>query len=321
MNFFLAFIILLSLPVKSSVKFIQPVDSVKLIEKKQIVEEEKCRLQTFSKILFFQRPTKIEHVQDLVKDSNCLKESLWTVFDTIQSIDGKISSKHLNRLIKENDGVIKVDLIPKSVDILHLDNIIATKVFLEKKLNIEKVKVIDPIYAIGLKKLSEVQFECHACNTVGPKNLNITYTRPLSNYRRNIWATIKISKLQKVVVAASDIWPFSGRDLKEDVELLPFNIEDSKQYIRSISDLSYFKVNKYIKKGTPLEHSDLVARKLVRAGKLTQVVVEQDGFKLQIDAIAKQSGKYGDFVHLYNPDSKKKIRGQVIDFNKVRVDI
>ena len=57
------------------------------------------------------------------------------------------------------------------------------------------------------------------------------------------------------------------------------------------------------------------------AGKVTRVVVKQNGLNLRVNAVAKQSGKYGEFINLYNPMSKKQIRGQVIGINEVRVDI
>ena len=123
------------------------------------------------------------------------------------------------------------------------------------------------------------------------------------------------------MVAAEDLQPFSTKSLKDRVELVSLAVEDSAQYIQSSSELNFFKLNRYIEKGEPLKRSDLSAKNLVRTGKLTQVIVEQDGLKVKLDAIARQTGKYGDFVNLYNPESKKQIRGEVIDYNKVRVEI
>ena len=283
--------------------------------------KETCSIEMSPQILFFKKPTAIKDIQNLVKGSSCSEEKLWTFIKMIQGIDGKVSSKHINRLLKEEGTKTEIQLRPNNIEILHLKNIVVNKVTLSEGLNILEVKVIDPVYAIGVNRLSEVKFECYACKTTGFKNLSIIFTNPVSGYRRNIWATIKISELKQVVVTTLDIFPFSRKALKDHVKLVELNLENSAQYIQSLSDLNFFKVNKYIKKDTLLKYSDLIAKDLVKTGKPTQVIMEQGGLKLQVEAIARQSGKYGEWVNLYNTSSKKQIRGQVIDFNKVRIDI
>ena len=283
--------------------------------------KETCSLKTSPQIVFFKKPDAIKQIQSLVKGSNCSKEKLWTFIKMIQKIDGKISSRHLNRLLKEEGSKAEIQLSPNNIEILHLKNIVANKVILGEGLNILEVKVIDPVYVIGVNRLSEVKFECYSCKTTGIKNLSIIFSNPISGYRRNIWATVKISKFKKVVVTTLDIRPFSKKVLKDHLKLIPVNLEESGQYIESLSDLEFFKVNKYVKKNTPLKYSDLTPKYLVKTGKPTQVIMNQGGLKLQVEAIARESGKYGEWVNLYNPSSKKKIRGQVINFNKVRIDI
>ena len=300
MRFFFLYIIMFTLSVKA---------------------KETCFIQMSPQILFFKKPSAIKDVQNLVKNSSCSEEKLWKFIRMIQGIDGKISSRHINRLFKEEGADTEIQIRPNNIEVLHLKNIVVNKVILSEGLNILEVRVIDPVYAIGVNRLSEVKLECYACKTTGFKNLSIIFTNPVTGYRRNVWATIKISEFKKVVVITKDILPFSRKVLKDHVKLVQRNLEDSAQYVQSLSDLGFFKVNKYIKKDALLKYSDLTAKDLVKTGKPTQVVMRQGGLKLQVEAIARQSGKYGEWVNLYNARSKKEIRGQVIDFNKVRIDI
>ena len=60
---------------------------------------------------------------------------------------------------------------------------------------------------------------------------------------------------------------------------------------------------------------------LVESGRLAQVEMKGNGLRLKTRAIARQAGKHGEFITLYNPQSKQQIRGQVVDFNRVEVEI
>ena len=257
----------------------------------------------------------------MIKNSDCSEKDLNIFLNTIRQVEGRISRDHINRLIQENGHTSKVFVEPNNLEIYHIDNMIRDRFQFRKSLILDSVKVADAVSVIGLEKNSEIQIECHACESSGEKNVSIVYDCPNANYRKNIWARLKIFQLKKVVVASSNIHPSLGDELKNDVELTFLKLNNDDQYIDSLSRINFFRVNKYIKKGSPLKYSDLISKKLVLVGKVTQVIVENQGLRLQVEAIARQSGKYGDFVNLYNPASKKHIRGQVIDFNKVRVNI
>ncbi|MCY4644811.1 MAG: flagellar basal body P-ring formation chaperone FlgA [Bacteriovoracales bacterium] len=280
-----------------------------------------CFIETFPNVLFLQEPKKKEHFKGLVLKSNCPERDLNTFWHIAWKVDGKISSHHLNRLIREEGHKVRFELRPNNIKIFHLDKIVLQRIIRRKDFKVKKIGSFGSIRAIGLRDFSDLKFECHACHTTGLKNLNINYIAPESDYQKNIWVTLKLSQLKKVAVASSDIHPFSEINLQDVVEIMPVDLEVNNFYIQSVSDLKYFKVNKYVARNTPLKHSDLIPKILVGVGKSTHAIVVSGRLKLKMKAIAKENGKYGEFIALYNPDSKKQIRGRVIDFNKVQVDI
>ena len=281
----------------------------------------KCHIQVPPKILFLKKAIKIEQIQEIIISSNCSRGNLQVFLNTVQNIEGKISSLHFNRLMQEEQRDVRVDFRPDNIEIFHLETVIKNKFSLKRELNIESVEVVNPIYVIAIKSLSDIRFQCHACNTAGVKNLSIIYSNSLDDYNKNIWSIIKISQLHKIIVATSDIRAFSKDSIRDHVEMVERSLDGSERYLKSLLDLKYFTANKYIKRGTPIKYSDIIPKKLVKAGQIADVIIVKGGLRLQSKGVSKESGKYRDFINLYNPETKKEIRGQVIGFNKVRVEI
>ena len=286
------------------------------------LEASPCQIDISSKILFLKKPRKLSHIKKILSShENCSDEQLLHFFNIIYGINGAISSAHINRLMIEENIESKISLKQKKLEIVHLENIIKDRINLKDGLVIQNLKAIGPIYAIKFEKISDIQLECHGCHSVGMKNINIFYDLLSNQYRQNIWVSARILEFQEVVVASSDIRPSNREGLLNYVDIIPMGLDHSGQYLKSVNRLEYFKVNKYIKKGTPLKQSDIIPKRLVSAGAITSVIIDQNGLKLKFKAIARESGKYGDFIDLYNQKSKKKIRGEIVGFNRVKVEI
>ena len=292
-----------------------------------------CYIQTAPRILLLKAATQMQQVGELIKHSNCSGEKIWAFFSTIQNIAGKISSSHLNRLLREEGRAGSIQLRPDSIEVFPLANIVARQVVLGEGLSVHHIKAVGGVYAVGVDGWSQVQLTCHACNSVGIKNLSVLLVDSVNGYRKNLWATMRVTRFGRVVVAARDIHPAAAKSLADEVKWAALDLSglssfsnfsdftDQNHYIQSMDDLRYFKVNKFIQRGTPLKHSDLLPLNLVESGRLAQVVMKGNGLRLKTQAIARQAGKHGEFITLYNPQSKQQVRGRVVDFNRVEVEI
>ena len=110
------------------------------------------------KYYFLKNPVKFQHIQNVIKSTDCSEETLWPLFDTLRTIDGNISFQHLRRLMTEDGKIIRVKLTPENIEVFHIESVIASKVITRKDLKVERVKVMDSFYVIGLRKWSDIQF-------------------------------------------------------------------------------------------------------------------------------------------------------------------
>ena len=70
-----------------------------------------------------------------------------------------------------------------------------------------------------------------------------------------------------------------------------------------------------------MKSTDLSPITLVRLGQKIKVVLKGQNIALKSSAIARQQGKFGDYIEVYNQKTNRKINAQVIDFNTVMVEL
>ena len=136
-----------------------------------LVAKENCQLQTYSQMLFFKKATKVKNIQSLVRRTDCSEETLWSFFKTVQKIEGRVSSAHLNRIASEEGLDVRVHVIPSEIQLFQLKSLVAAKVIRDNNLNIRSLKVISPIYAVGIRGLSDIALNCH--------NLRISWNKKI----------------------------------------------------------------------------------------------------------------------------------------------
>ncbi len=283
--------------------------------------KEDCTLELHEKIIVFNKPTKRDNLNNIIKTNTCSDSVTWSAINRLVEVEGEITAKHLTKLIKEEAKDIRVKIWPNLITVISPSSIINSELRRNTGFIAQNIEVVSPITLVGLNKVSPIRIACHACNTTGMKNTSIDFTIPMNELSKRIWVKFDILKHDLIVVAKKDIRPFTSKNLIEQVELAGRALADSSDYVKNIEDLRYFKLNKVIKVGEAIKHTDLTPRKLVELGKMTSVVVANNGLKIISEAIAKQSGRYGEIITLYNPKSKKQIRAKVIDHNKVKVEL
>lgn len=83
--------------------------------------------------------------------------------------------------------------------------------------------------------------------------------------------------------------------------------------------LSNYAARSTIPANKPLFWNDVEARAIVHKGKTVKVVAVQGALEIQMSAIAMEHGAMGDIVRVRNPQSNKRIQGEVIDENTVLI--
>lgn len=84
-------------------------------------------------------------------------------------------------------------------------------------------------------------------------------------------------------------------------------------------DPSTFEVAQTITASRPLTRRDVIARPLIRKGRVVEVVAQQGQLAITMKALALESGASGDLIKLRNLESRKEFSGQILNENKVQV--
>jgi flagella basal body P-ring formation protein FlgA len=96
-------------------------------------------------------------------------------------------------------------------------------------------------------------------------------------------------------------------------------LNTSKELLTADSDLNFFEVAQSVPADQILSRSDVALRRLVRRGKLVDVLVNQGALNITMKAMALADGGVGETIGVRNIDSKKDFQAQVVGSNTVQV--
>jgi flagella basal body P-ring formation protein FlgA len=96
-------------------------------------------------------------------------------------------------------------------------------------------------------------------------------------------------------------------------------LNTNKELLTVDSDLGIFEVAQSLPADQVLSRSDVALRKLVRRGKVVDVLVNQGALNISMKAIALADGGAGETIGVRNIDSKKDFQAQVVGSNTVQV--
>ena len=60
---------------------------------------------------------------------------------------------------------------------------------------------------------------------------------------------------------------------------------------------------------------------MIRHGNKVKVIIKKPSINVETMAIANQNGKIGETIELFNEKTRKRFTANVIDFNKVEVNL
>jgi len=252
-----------------------------------------------------------------IHHSECSAETIIKFAEILSSIEGKIPSIQLKRMLKVKNESINIQ--PAQVQVQHLSHLIREQLALPSGIHLKSTSAINTSEILTLDAGDRIQVECNNClyGVNQPINVNVVgfdgSHRSLvveANFRK----MVRAYKVQTFHPAFSEI---SSSSLTEElVEAIPHT-----DLVTDLSTLKFFKVNKPIKAGSLLRRSDLNALNLVKAGLKTEVIIENSLLKLKTHGVSRSNGSLGDFVEVFHPQKNKKYLGKVIDINKVLVEL
>ena len=84
-------------------------------------------------------------------------------------------------------------------------------------------------------------------------------------------------------------------------------------------DPSILEVAQTVSASRPLTRRDVIARPLIRKGRVVEVVAQQGQLAITMKALALESGAGGDLIKLRNIETRKEFIGQILNENKDQV--
>ena len=96
-------------------------------------------------------------------------------------------------------------------------------------------------------------------------------------------------------------------------------LNTNKELLTADSDLNFYEVSQSVPADQILSRSDVALRRLVRRGKVVDVLVNQGAMNITMKAIALADGGAGETIGVRNIDSKKDFQAKVVGSNTVQV--
>jgi len=92
-----------------------------------------------------------------------------------------------------------------------------------------------------------------------------------------------------------------------------------QELLTANENLDFYEVSKPVAADQILTRSDIAPRRIVRRGKLVDVLMNQGGINITMKAMPLADGGVGEIIGVRNMDSKKDFQAQVVGSNTVQV--
>lgn len=275
-----------------------------------------CNIQSFNKVVVISN-SPLNSLKSLVKKTDCDSQTISRFVKAIQKTKGTINSRIVSEIINK-----EVMLKPNTIRVSHINNIVKNRILNDSDRYFfvdQSSRIIDSV--VGLTSEESLSVKCNNCKTTGNKNITMSVYNPLTGKNKKYWITGKNLIKAQALVARRNI-SFSETSLsKSSFELKEVYSDKPEQFFVNPSKLVFYKVNKSLKKGSPLKFNDLHSIYLIQSGKPATVLLKNNSLSLSSIAMPLRSARFGETVPLKNQKTKKTIIGKVIDFNKVVVEL
>ncbi len=237
----------------------------------------------------------------------------------------------INELIKESSGTLDagyitrypdlkdVKLSPSNIRIRNLEELITTRLNIDTN---KKIEIIDQSIQSDFLNLTGEQFlqvYCDNCNDNGLKTLRLVKTNGTTNETH--WVKARILSAVKAVIASTDMHlQFNSQPLDQFAYEVHYVLKP-EDYITNKRDLTFYRLNKSVTRGSLIKRTDLTPVQVVKYGTPVKVLLNQSNIKLSSTATPIGSGHVGDTIKLRNNKTNKIFTGTITGINEVRIDL
>jgi len=278
-----------------------------------------CELELESNIFIISKTTNSSDLKTIIKKTNCTDTINQQVLKTICQHHGKIASEQINFYANGSESG-NIHINPGNIEIYNFEKFAKKSLELDDFYVFQDTKTIDHINAYSINSIEDLQMECSNCDHPGPKTIKVSFKEQPSNEVKNIWIKTNLLIRTKALVSNSSLPPFEGNLDSKFNEKYVNSMQPETLFIDQ-ENLKFYKLNRSLGLGQPLTRNILTPKKLVNYGDTIEVIFEKYNMKINLQVMARQSGKLGDKISLFNPKSKKMFTGKIVDFKKVMVDI
>lgn len=277
-----------------------------------------CDLETYNKLVIV-RPSSSD--TSYIKKTNCPADTLRIFNRIVNSIEGKITTEHLNRMLEEENSPNVIAMLPQQIEVTTLEKIINKNLTLETNLITKDINFVGTQGILTLTEQDQISFDCQQCEILGEHNIKINISNPLVSDSKNFWARAQILKKITAYKTREEISTKTAENFTADLEATEIAVTKPELFLTDIKDLKFYRLNHSVKKGEFIKLSDISPMVLVKTGSRVKVKIENKTLNLISTSLANKSGVYGDSIELTNINNKRKLIGRIIDFNTVVIDL
>jgi len=246
---------------------------------------------------------------------DCSTQQIQSISEFVKESSGTISNSYMKRIPELKTITIK----PESIRVRRLEDIVHNRLNLS---NDQKVELIQQDFSSQFYKLNNDEFlevYCEDCNNGKINNFKIVKSNGTT--KETTWVKGKVLTAVKSFIAKKNINLTFQPLNKADFEFKTIYVASPERVFTTNHSLSFFRLNKTIRKGHTLESADLTPVPLVQYGTPVSVQLNKDNLNMKLMANPLATGKLGDTVRLKNRNSNKIFFGKVIGINKVKVEL
>ena len=271
-----------------------------------------CEIFTYDHLIINEQ---IEATQNsLIKQSTCKQKLLQHFYKTLTGIQATIDSQKLNSLMEGNE---KVNLKPSKVFVEGLGEFLRKNIKVKNQdITFENINVLNRSAGFGIDRSTPHQVYCSNCDRPGLKNISIK--RKGSN---PIWLTSKLKFKVMSVIAMENIGPSMQSISEFALTLRPIYTDRPENYFTNLDIIKFYKPSRPIVKGSPITIRDVSKMHLVKMGRPITVILGGKGFNISSTGMPMTNAGLHESIQVKNLKTNKIINGEVIDFNKVKVNL
>ena len=247
----------------------------------------------------------------IIQKSNCTDKINQNFIALISQASGKVSSNHLQGILSKESPV---ELAPTTIYIKPLIELVNEQLA-DDRTQFSNLKSLHNKSFIGLDSTQSFRFKCSNCDIPGRRNISLNYSK------NKLWLSADIFKKIYGFQAKQSLSYMTPVLSHKDFARKKINTQIRSPLFSDIRNIQFYKLNKHLKEGDILTMNDLSPKNIVSMNQKIKLLIKSKNITLSTIGIAMRNGKFGDYIEVKNPKSKKRSLAKIIDYNKALIEL